>query len=170
MRVKRDIYKVVLGIALIGYIALLFKVIILKYMPFSVFADEFMESPIWHLIPRPFEQCNFIPFKTINLYINSYGSINKNITINNLLGNVLLFLPLGVMMRLYFPEKIKGFVLLVAGMLLSFTFEIIQYVAGVGIGDVDDVILNTLGLAVGLIIGYLMNRLLKKSTEQKEAL
>jgi glycopeptide antibiotics resistance protein len=170
MKVNRYFVKSVLAMAIIGYLVFLFKVIILKYIPFSTFVDEMIASPIWHLLPRPLEQCNFVPFKTIKLYINSYGMINRSITINNLLGNILLFLPLGILMRINFSERVKGIVLLLAGILLSFTFEVIQYIAGVGIGDVDDVILNSLGLLIGLFIGYLMNRLLRNSMGDKEVL
>ncbi len=170
MKERKLLVKAIIALALIGYIAMLFKVIILKYIPFSTFVEELLDSPIWHLLPRPFEQCNFVPFKTIKLYINSYGMINRSITINNLLGNILLFVPLGILTRLHFSEKVKGIVLLLAGILLSFTFEVTQYIAGVGIGDVDDVILNTLGLVIGLFIGYVMNRLLKNSVGDKEGL
>lgn len=44
------------------------------------------------------QNSNAIPFKTISFYISSYmnNSMNKTIIVENLLGNLLLFIPMGI--------------------------------------------------------------------------
>jgi glycopeptide antibiotics resistance protein len=60
---------------------------------------------------------------------------------------------------LIFVFKIyKGSTIIFLGFLLSFTIELLQYIFEVGYADIDDIILNTLGTA----IGYLCFRAIKK--------
>lgn len=66
--------------------------------------------------------------------------------------NVLLFVPFGVllpMMSRYFKNPL---ITVVTGCLFSGTIEIMQYITGRGLTEVDDVITNTLGAAVGVMI------------------
>jgi glycopeptide antibiotics resistance protein len=165
---KTNWIRPIAGIILLGYIAVLFKVIILKHMPMSLFIEAVVESPVLHLLPRPFEQCNFVPLKTIQLYIDSYGLINRDIIINNLFGNVLLFTPLGMLMKLYFVKRPRVWALFLMGVLLSFSFEIMQYISGVGVADIDDVILNAFGLALGLPVGMIINHWIYRKKGKEE--
>lgn len=49
---------------------------------------------------------NFVPFKTINTYINALqdGTMNRDIPIKNLLGNFVLFLPMGIFLPILFKR------------------------------------------------------------------
>ena len=66
--------------------------------------------------------------------------------------NILLFVPFGVL----FPMVSKRFndpiITVAAGCLFSGTIEIMQYITGRGLTEVDDVITNTIGAAVGKAI------------------
>lgn len=67
----------------------------------------------------------------------------------NLTGNVFLFLPLGVFLPLLW-EKLDGFWRVVPVTALVMTLvEIAQVLTLLGRGDVDDVILNVAGAALG---------------------
>lgn len=168
MKVNLRIGKRLLPLILFVYIILLFKLIILKYMPLSMFIEEMIDSPVWHLLPRPFEQCNFIPLNTIKLYINGYGLINQNIIINNILGNILLFIPVGLLAELSKIKRNRAIAVFIGGFVLSLVFEVLQYISGMGICDVDDVILNTFGVLIGIIIGLIVIRILKRNEEKME--
>lgn len=69
----------------------------------------------------------------------------------NVLLNVAMFLPLGVLLPLLGKKFRKGYLAIPAGFGLSLAIELVQLVTGRGLFDVDDLFCNTLG---GLI-GYL---------------
>lgn len=67
------------------------------------------------------------------------------------MGNIVIFVPLGVYITLF--SKNKGIwknTLLI--MLVSTLVEIIQVIFKFGIGDIDDIILNTIGGFFGILI------------------
>lgn len=84
---------------------------------------------------------------------------------NNLLGNLLGFIPFGFLLPLLISFFRNLFKILVAGFLLSLGYETIQLVFDLGIFDVDDLILNTAGVLIGFIIfalAYFFFRAVKK--------
>ena len=60
---------------------------------------------------------------------------------NNILQNIALFIPLGVI--------VGGKRGIVAGVILSMGIEAIQYTAALGYCELDDVMNNTIGAAIG---------------------
>jgi glycopeptide antibiotics resistance protein len=99
--------------------------------------------------------CAFIrlrPFATIGPAL-SHGLVWPDT--RYLIGNVLAFVPVGVLLPLLRPTKRPWLTVLVAGFLLSVLVEVGQLLASLAIGfpyrqsDVDDVIVNTVGAAVG---------------------
>ena len=79
----------------------------------------------------------------------------------NLFGNVLIFLPFGFFEPL--ASKTRSFwATLVDGCLLSLLVEIFQLVAKVGRFDVDDLLLNTAGVAIGYICFLIWNAIRRK--------
>jgi glycopeptide antibiotics resistance protein len=94
---------------------------------------------------------NLIPFKTISDYIKASSHINQSIWITNLFGNVLAFLPLGFFLPLLF-ERFMGFRRTTLMVLFATSLvEILQFLTRVGSFDIDDIILNTLGGAIGYL-------------------
>lgn len=68
----------------------------------------------------------------------------------SMLMNILLFLPLGLSMPNVLPEEAHPVaVTIVAAMLLSAGIETAQLCYGLGVCEVDDVIMNTLGAVLG---------------------
>lgn len=114
------------------------------------------------------ETNNLIPFKTI-LYAFS-TPINRE-GIIHLIGNIFLFIPLGFMLLIFF-DKVKVGKVIFIGFLCSLTIETVQFLLGLYIGynyrssDIDDVILNTLGS----IVGILVFKIFKKSLIKNELL
>ena len=127
---------------LAAYSALLIKVLVYKDVPnFNI--GQLMVNLGGTNGGRP---PNFIPFSTIIGYLlNEHGFLVAGV---NLLGNVALFVPIGFVIPLVFKNstwKKSIFIAIVAGL----TIEIMQAVTNLGIFDVDDVILNALGVMVG---------------------
>lgn len=99
---------------------------------------------------------NIIPFKTISDYIKASSHINQSIWMSNLYGNILAFLPLGIFLPWLFKKMIGFWQTAGAVFLTTSLVEILQFFTRVGSFDIDDIILNTVGGA----IGYLMFRLI----------
>lgn len=78
--------------------------------------------------------------------------------------NYILFMPLGVLLYLCFGEKF-GLRVVIAGLLLSVSIEIVQLVFRIGLFEFDDMIGNTVGCLIGAVVGK-ATRELKKRIEQ----
>lgn len=93
---------------------------------------------------------NFIPLKTIISYFVAFfrGEISGYIIACNVLGNLLLLAPLGFFLP-YFFKRFQSFKnCFVLGGVCSFFIETIQSLCQIGSFDVDDVILNVIGVAI----------------------
>lgn len=90
---------------------------------------------------------NIIPFKTIVKYISSYfnHSMGKFIILQNLLGNLLVFAPMGILLPCIYQKLHKFDNFIVTLMIILFSVEIIQLLTFSGTFDIDDVILNSIG-------------------------
>lgn len=89
---------------------------------------------------------NLKPFHTIHQYLQ-INNFNSNIWMVNLAGNIGVFVPFGVLIPLVFGGRY--FRLL--GTFLSglFILEILQLLTKRGSFDIDDFILNTIGVTIG---------------------
>lgn len=66
-------------------------------------------------------------------------------------GNIAWFVPFGFLLPMIW-QKLKSFYIIPLGFLLSLIIEISQLVTGKGMFEIDDLVLNTLGTAVGCLI------------------
>ena len=107
---------------------------------------------------------NLIPFETIRLYLRLRESTNAYFMRHayvNLIGNVVMFIPLGIFLP-WIWQRLRGFfrVLLLA-LAIIICIELLQYATGLGSCDIDDLLLNV----PGAMIGYVFFRLFwRKST------
>jgi glycopeptide antibiotics resistance protein len=109
---------------------------------------------------------NFHPFETVMLYLRAlkYNYIGPEIPISNLIGNMLLFMPMAVFLPCLFRPMRKFWVFaLVMGILLV-AVEALQLLLRCGSCDVDDVLLNFVGTLVvyGVLKIPAVNRLLER--------
>jgi glycopeptide antibiotics resistance protein len=110
---------------------------------------------------------NIIPFRTITSYLKLITKININIVITNLLGNLLMFMPMGMALPVLFDKKFNKLWKVVAFVIaLVLIIETIQFITFTGSADIDDLILNTIGAIIGYgIIKIKMIRKLLKIDE-----
>ena len=101
---------------------------------------------------------NLIPFKEIGRFIRYRKSLGMMAVTLNLAGNVLVFVPYGMFLPLL-VHRLRSFWQVV---LFSFDFsllvELLQLFLKVGSFDVDDLVLNTIGGAVGYFCYYLLQK------------
>lgn len=100
-------------------------------------------------VPREY---NLLPFKTISNYIIYREYVNTNILIINIIGNVVAFMPMGFFIPILFRKKRSFWKVILFSALISLFVELLQFKLVVGSFDVDDIILNTLGGAIGFVI------------------
>jgi len=82
---------------------------------------------------------NLVPFR------------NGNFDILEVLLNILLFIPFSFYIKLLYPKS-SGFKAIILGFMLSLIYESTQYVLTIGFPDITDLIDNTLGAVIGVII------------------
>jgi glycopeptide antibiotics resistance protein len=73
------------------------------------------------------------------------------------IGNLVMLLPLGIYIPLLFPKLSGFFRVVIICLLVSISIELMQLITSVRSTDIDDVILNT----SGAITGYIIYRLLR---------
>lgn len=95
---------------------------------------------------------NLIPFRTLSLLLRLLPS---EWAIYNLLGNFIPFVPFGFLLPGAYSWMNSAVRALGTGFLSVVCIESFQLVTGLGIFDVDDIILNM----VGILCGYLVFRL-----------
>ena len=100
---------------------------------------------------------NLQPFLTIRNYWNViYHRTNDTVLIHciiNLGGNILLFIPIGALLPRIYPKLRNFFRFFCVCLGVMFLVEVLQLFTLLGSFDVDDLILNLLGMTLGFI-GY----------------
>lgn len=94
---------------------------------------------------------NFVPFKNILNFIFEQG-MSK--TLSNIVGNILLFIPLSFLIYFY-SKKIKSIVeIVILCAVISLLIEVVQFtgIPYMRQTDIDDIILNTFGSLIGALI------------------
>lgn len=102
------------------------------------------------------EGFNLIPFKEIMRY-----KLGSRLFMTNVLGNIIIFIPYGFFIN-YFTKNKKLWVSILLGIFLSGTIEMTQYFIG-RIFDIDDIILNSVGMLMGFLIYKLGSKIVCKS-------
>ncbi|MFM6944257.1 MAG: VanZ family protein [Bacteroidota bacterium] len=138
------------AILLIAYIGLIVKVLILKDIPALHFGYVTLDFSGTHDGPA-----NWTPLKTIIPYLLASGG--WLIGGMNIIGNIVLLVPLGFLIPFVFTRT-NWKQIIVVSILSSFLIEGIQAILHIGIFDIDDVILN----AIGIMIGYWKNTIWPK--------
>ena len=135
------IKTVILYGVFIFYSLLLVKILFLSRVSFS---ELFVSGR------TAFESVNLIPFSSIGGYIFGDADGVGRFAFGNIVGNIVIFVPLGAFLPLF--KKDKRFVLnflIISG--ISLLVELIQGLLAIGTFDIDDLILNSLGGLVGIL-------------------
>ena len=100
----------------------------------------------------------FSSFETARIHPDVY---------NQIMMNILLYLPIGMAVPFVLCKKTKHsiFITLFFAIAFSTITELLQYFFHRGYAEIDDVIFNTLGAAIG-IMPYMIIRLFNKRTDK----
>ncbi len=80
----------------------------------------------------------------------------------NVFGNIAVFIPMGILMPFYFKKLNSFWKTLLAGFGVSLFIEISQLALYDRCSDVDDLILNTTGAALGAVIYFIVRKVKQK--------
>jgi glycopeptide antibiotics resistance protein len=92
---------------------------------------------------------NLVPFHTLQIYLANLGS---EFWMRNLLGNLLLLLPLGLLGPIVLPALDRWWRIALVAPLYATAIELIQRLVPARSADIDDMIVNVSGALLGFAI------------------
>ena len=111
------------------------------------------DAPYWEAL---LGNLNLQPTHTIQRYIHllqgDYSSYLKQHAFINLFGNVIMFVPLGVLLPGIWKRMRQFWVFLFSGIGIILAIELIQLFTLLGSCDVDDLLLNIVGISIGFVM------------------
>ena len=138
------------------------ELVIGTYMPVTTLVpwkttsdgDGYILRQIYHTLVEMDEQSNFVP----SLVKWLQGDLLLGSWVKTMLvGNVLMFVPMGIFLPLTFP-RLSRQKLWLSAIIVPIIIEIIQPIVGRSF-DIDDLICNS----IGILIGYLAAHFMKKA-------
>lgn len=154
---KECAWVIAMRVLMFLYVVLLVKLIVFKY-PIPMLRG-IMDSWDVDMVKRGVYSANLTPFKTIRMYIKYYHQING---FDNLFGNILAFVPFGILLPVAYKECSKVWHTLLHSFWLSLCIELFQLVSRFGEFDVDDILLNCFGALVGYLVYATVRKVMKK--------
>lgn len=133
---------------------------------FMVFVGIASQTIIPQHINVNYSSINLVPF---NKFAEIRESAQRGIfsyIVNEVIGNIALFVPVGFLLPLLWKRFEKIWAVLLSCLSISLAIEIIQLGISLRATDVDDLIMNVLGGIVGYFIYALIRRLTKSKTDK----
>ena len=133
---------------------------------FLFFSEEYGRNELYTTY-----QYNFTLFRELRRYIAYRHQIGISYFLINVVGNVVAFMPFGFLVPVMYREQRKDVVFIgkyfrsflfvtMLGFVFSLCIETVQMLTKVGCFDVDDLMLNTLGVILGYIIYYICKKMI----------
>lgn len=142
---KINMMNTILSVILVAYVITLLKVL---------FFDRTAMSGSHNIYSPEMRTSNFVPFETIKLFIRSWthGYLGKGLIVSNICGNILMFLPMVILMWCIFKSLRKPWLVVIINFFIIVAVEGLQYILAIGSCDIDDLILNMIGVFIGYFI------------------
>ncbi|MBS1575652.1 MAG: VanZ family protein [Bacteroidetes bacterium] len=146
------------------WILFIFCMLVLtRYILFKGGADHFemylAKYDSKKMMKQGIKHANFIPLATLR-YFYAIRNHYSYIVAKNILGNIIGFIPLGVLLPILFVRLQQAGKTILAVFLISLGFETTQLIFNLGVFDVDDLLLNTAGGAIGYLFYVISKRLM----------
>ncbi|MDO4977249.1 MAG: VanZ family protein [Eubacteriales bacterium] len=124
---------------------------------FTLFSDR-----MGRMDPYQTYRYNLHPFTEILRFMTYRHQVSMMAFLINIFGNILVFAPWGFLIPIWDPKRNHARYILMYSFSFSLCIEVLQLFSRVGVFDVDDIIMNTLGGFVGWIIYLIMNYIRKQ--------
>jgi glycopeptide antibiotics resistance protein len=152
LRTNSTLSALSLRALLVIYVLTLVKIILLKFHSLDL---AFLWGRLLaglqqsSLLSQRLDTGNLVPLREIARSLHSSG-YNDFV---NLLGNVTIFMPLGILLGIMFNDKRNSWMrILICSFFLSLGLETAQLLFMIGQFDVDDILLNSIGGLIGFFI------------------
>ena len=131
----------------IGYVIILIWILLFKFsMSFNDLVLQFNNQS---------RNINLIPFKDSVI-------LNQRIDLSEIINNIIIFIPFGGLLGII-DKKSSSLKKIIIILLFSLVIEFSQFIFGLGATDITDIITNTLGGIVGLLIYQFLKMLFKEN-------
>ena len=131
---KNRIWTVIFGLYCAGMLWLLFDR--MGYVEGIPYAEQLKLS--------------LVPFRTIRLFLDVLNHPQYRLhAVVNLFGNIIMFVPLGFLLPKVFAKLGRLWKTLLVTTVIIVLVEVLQLLTLLGTCDIDDLILNVIGAAVG---------------------
>ena len=159
----RQFHRKYVKLIFLIYLIAVIKVIIFKYPMEQLRAI----AATWEkgVILEGLDTANFTLFKTIRMYIDYSYMLNS---FENLVGNVVVFIPFGFLIPYVLKRGRNFFVMLVNAFLFVLGIEVFQLFSAFGAFDVDDILLNCAGAVLGYFFYLIYEGIKKHRKNNKE--
>ena len=91
--------------------------------------------------------------------------VNGEISFSEIIKNALAFIPFGILISALWDKK-SSIKKLLPIILTSFIFETLQFVFGIGASDITDIISNSLGGVIGIVITVIISKIFKNNRQK----
>lgn len=149
---QKNSNKAFVGEVLFGtYLAILFSLTVLPRVEIGILSNTGKLYVTFLHNSSVNSTINLIPFRSIYnyiMYLFIYGTDSGRTARINILGNIILYIPMGILLNIKYKEGGKSWRTVILSVSISLTIEIIQLLVGRS-PDIDDVILNTVGTLIG---------------------
>lgn len=108
---------------------------------------------------------NLTPFAEISRYWKGSEGLTDSMFWLNIGGNIAAFLPLGFFVPLLTRTRWYGVFTMAIVYVASLGAELLQYALNIGSFDIDDILLNTLGGLLGVLLFACVNSHLAEEDE-----
>ena len=145
-------HRVILKMIWWGYVVLFFMFVVIKFTgSFTELANKITTASFG-------ENLNLMPFRTISVQLAHFSEGWARF---NIVGNTIPFIPLGFLMPMVY-HKVNSFAkILVIGISSVLLIELFQLFTRLGSFDVDDIMLNMIGILSGYFMLWFIKLLLK---------
>lgn len=169
MKLTRYLHPLVLAIVWLGFSSLVLlsvcwirktKILLPKSIIHSlafIYAIGLLILLFFRPNNQSYESMNLIPFHTIEFYLS--GKVAFLIAFYNLGANIFLFIPFGLYYQYVRKDKSVGQLFFIAIICISM-IEFLQFFTKRGCLDIDDLILNVLGVCMGYFIQPLFQKII----------
>lgn len=141
---------------------ILFVLYILLLIYFLFFAERYGQASFDERQYR----YNLVLFQEIRRFWTYREQLGSLAVAANLLGNVVGFIPLGFIPPVVSSNARGFFFITFSGFALSLCVETAQLITKLGCFDVDDLVMNTLGTAIGYV-GFAVCHLIYRKKKKK---
>ena len=136
---------------------------------FALYAAFLLKLLLFSRAPGSERSINLVPFASIGQYAFSHSSGTARTAFANVVGNVLIFIPLGVYAS-WLRHRAAAWPTMLTVASVSVAVEILQGAFAVGASDIDDVILNCVGGLIGILAFRLLCAIMRERSRVRSAM